>query len=72
MTTEWVLIVAMLSPGGGFMGKDVRILPSKGACQQARVVVEQSRPLMGGSYKGVCVTKAHWEGKAHDAGVALD
>lgn len=73
MTTEWVLVVALFSPGGDFMGKQNIVLPTKELCQRAKKDVE--KPMEGMipmQAKGVCVTMAHWTGKAQDKGVAFD
>ena len=35
MINEWVLIVAMLSPGGNFIDKVPVTMPTKTACEQA-------------------------------------
>jgi hypothetical protein len=73
MTTEWVLIIGLFSPGGDFIAKQNIVLPSKAICQQAKKDVE--KPIEGSlpmKVKGLCVTMAHWEGKSQDKGVAFD
>ncbi len=70
--TEYVLILALLTPGGGFMDKRAMIVQSKAECLDSKAHWEKVRPVMPGYYHGVCVTRAHWEGKVQDPGVALD
>jgi len=41
-------------------------------CQQSLKVVQDQVTPLGGRIRALCVTKAHWEGKAQDKGVALD
>lgn len=70
---DWVLIVALMSPGGDFLDKVPVIMPDKASCVKARKELPKvpEHPL-GIKVKGVCVTMAHWTGKAHDKGMALD
>jgi len=73
MTTEWVLLVAFLSPGGDFMGKKAIVHPNKASCQaEARQWNTNKEAGMPVQFKTLCVTMAHWEGKAQDKGVAFD
>jgi hypothetical protein len=74
--SEWVLIIALLTPGGDFAGKMPVYFPDKVSCQDA--LKRLSKPTdvndpMGMKYKGsVCVTADHWEGRKPMKGVALD
>ena len=73
MMTEWVLLVAFISPGGDFMGKKAIIHPTKSSCQaEAKQWATVTEPAMPVRFQTLCVTKAHWEGKAQDKGVAFD
>ena len=69
---EWVLVIAFLSPGGDFMGKQGIVLPNRASCQRAVVALAQRQEPMPMQLRGVCVTRAHWEGKAQDKGMAFD
>ena len=61
MINEWILIVAMLSPGGNFMDKVPVSMPTKTACEQAiKTLPKKGEHPMGVQYRGVCVTQAHW------------
>jgi hypothetical protein len=70
--TEYILILAFFSPGGDFMGKHGIVQESKAVCQRSMVVVQNQITPTGGRVKALCVSKAHWEGKAQDKGVGLD
>ena len=70
--TEYVLLVALLSPGGDFMSKKAMLVPTKAECQESKAKWEKTKPIMPGYFRGLCVTKAHWEGKVQDKSVALD
>lgn len=73
MMTEWVLLVAFISPGGDFMGKKAILHPTKSTCQaEAKQWLLDTEPGMPMKFKTLCVTKAHWEGKVQDKGVAFD
>jgi hypothetical protein len=72
MMTEYILILAFLSPGGDFMGKHGIVQKDRATCHQSLVVVQNQVTPMGGKVRALCVTRAHWEGKAQDKGVAFD
>lgn len=69
---QWVLIIAMFSPGGDFLDKRHVVLNDKQACQRAKVAVETTESPMGIKVKGLCVTMDHWTGKKVMPGVPLD
>lgn len=73
---EWVLIIALLTPGGDFAGKMPVYFPNKESCQLALKRLTKSVDIndpMGLKYKGsVCVTADHWEGRKPMKGVSLD
>jgi hypothetical protein len=69
---EYVLILAFFSPGGDFMTKQGIVQRDRATCQQSLKTVQDQVTPMGGKIRALCVTKAHWEGKAQDKGVALD
>jgi hypothetical protein len=70
--TEYILILAFLSPGGDFMGKHGIVQQDRATCQQSLKVIQNQVTPMGGKVRALCVTRAHWEGKAQDKGVAFD
>ena len=73
MINEWVLIVAMLGPGGNFIDKVPVTMPNKTACEQAIITLpKKGEHPMGIQYRGVCVTQAHWTGTAPMKNVPLD
>ena len=70
---EWVLIIAMHSPGNDYIDKVPVVMPSKTACMRAvKDLPQRGENPMGLIFKGRCVTMAHWTGKKKDKGVALD
>ena len=70
--TEYVLILAFLSPAGDFMSKQGIVQKDRATCQQSLNVIQNQVTPLGGRIRALCVTKAHWEGKAQDKGVAFD
>jgi len=73
MMTEYVLIVLMMSPGGDLIGKKGILHPTKASCQaESKQWMSNKEVGMPMQFKTLCVTKAHWEGKAQDKGVAFD
>ena len=70
---EWILIVQLMSPGGDYMDKVPVLMPSKQACEAARKELPPppEHPL-GIKARGVCVTRAHWEGRKPMKDVPLD
>ena len=60
---SWVLIIAMLSPGGDFINKTSIDFQSKKDCEAVKMQLVQLDSPMRVVHKGLCVTKAHWEGK---------
>ena len=70
---EWVLLIALLSPGGDFIDKIPVTMPNKVACKQAiKTLPKKDEHPMGVQYKGLCVTRAHWTGTAPMKNVPLD
>jgi hypothetical protein len=70
---EWILLVAMLSPGGDFIDKIPVEMPTKAACvQAAKELPKKGETPMGIHYKGICVTADHWTGKKTMKDVPLD
>ena len=72
MNYSWILIVAMHSPAGDFMNKDIIKFESQKACEAAKVQLSNLDTLMRVKHKGLCVTRDHWEGKKQMPGVAYD
>jgi len=73
MTTgAWVLIIAMYSPGGDFMGKEVLPQDTKVMCEQEKDRINGADDFAHVKRRAICVSRAHWEGKKKDKGVALD
>ena len=70
--TEYVLILAFLSPAGDFMSKQGIVQKDRATCQQSLNVIQNQVTPLGARIMALCVTKAHWEGKAQDKGVAFD
>ena len=69
---SWILIVAMYSPGGDFLNKSGIEFQSKKDCEAVKLQLSQLDSPMQVKHKGLCVTKAHWEGKKQMPGVAYD
>jgi hypothetical protein len=72
MTYSWILIVAMYSPAGDFIGKNTVGFETKKACESVRVQLANLDNPMRVKHKGLCVTSDHWEGKKQMPGVAYD
>ena len=73
MTTySWVLIIAMYSPGGDFIGQDIVKLDAKRTCEAIKAQLSSLDHPMRVTHKGLCVTRDHWEGKKQMPGVAYD
>jgi hypothetical protein len=74
---SWVLIVAMLSPGGNFIDKQVvdYEFKTQKECQQvARNIpaLDSDPSALGVRHRGLCVTKDHWTGKRYMKDMPLD
>jgi hypothetical protein len=69
---NWVLIIAMFSPGGDFIGKEPVWFETKKACEAVRAQLSVLDGPIGVKHKGLCVTRDHWEGKKKMPGVAHD
>jgi len=70
---EWILLVAMLSPGGDFINKVPVTMPTKIACERAiKTLPKKGEHPMGVQYRGLCVTADHWTGKKIMKDVPLD
>jgi hypothetical protein len=72
MTYSWILIIAMYSPAGDFMGKNTVGFNSQKECEAVKVQLPKLDHPMKVSHKGLCVTKDHWEGKKKMPNVNLD
>jgi hypothetical protein len=71
MMNEWVLIIAMFSPGGGFIDKYAEgPIATKAECVSRQQALKTTGVQV--HLKGVCVTKDHWEGKKQMIDVAYD
>jgi hypothetical protein len=72
MTYSWILIIAMHSPAGDFIGKETVEFQSKKDCEAVKVQLPNLDSPMRVQHKGLCVTKDHWEGKKKMPSVAYD
>jgi len=72
MNYSWILIVAMYSPAGDFIGKDTMKFESQKACESAKMQLPNLDYPLRVKHKGLCVTRDHWEGKKQMPGVAYD
>jgi hypothetical protein len=72
MTYSWILIIAMHSPAGDFMGKNTVGFNSQKDCEAVRVQLPNLDHPMKVRHKGLCVTRDHWEGKKKMPNVNLD
>jgi hypothetical protein len=72
MTYSWILIVAMYTPGGDFIGKNTVGFTNQKDCEAVKVQLSKLDHPMKVNHKGLCVTKEHWEGKKQMPGVAYD
>ena len=72
MNYSWILIVAMYSPAGDFIGKDTMRFESQKACEAVKIQLPNLDYPMRVKHKGLCVTRDHWEGKKQMPGVAYD
>jgi hypothetical protein len=72
MTYSWILIIAMHSPAGDFMGKNTVGFNSQKDCEAVRVQLANLDHPIKVRHKGVCVTRDHWEGKKKMPNVNLD
>lgn len=70
--SEWILIIAMVSPGGDYIDKTTIELQSKKECEMVRVQLSYLDNPMWIGHKSLCVTKNHWTGKKKMPGVAYD
>jgi len=69
---EWVLIIALFSPAGDFMDKNIVEFKTQKDCEAVRVQLPRLNSPLGVKHQGVCVTKAHWLGKQKMPEVAYD
>jgi hypothetical protein len=72
MNYAWILIIAMYSPAGDFIGKETIGFESRKSCEAVKAQLHNLDSPMQVRHKGLCVTKAHWEGKRQMPGVAYD
>ena len=70
---NWVLVIAMLSPGGDYIDKIPVAMPTRAACQKAaKELPQRSESPLGVQYKAICVTMDHWNGKKKMKDMSLD
>ena len=69
---EYVLIMAFFSPGGDFMSKQAISQKDRATGEQSLSVVQNQVTPLGGRIRALWVTRAHWEGKIQDKGLAFD
>jgi hypothetical protein len=69
---SWILIIAILSPGGDFISKTSIEFKSKKDCEAVKAQLAQLDNPMKVVHKGLCVTRDHWEGKKQMPGVNYD
>lgn len=70
---NYVLIIALLSPGGDYMDKIPVVMQDQKSCQQAIAQLpKQGENPWGMQFRGTCVSMAHWTGKKKDKGVNFD
>ncbi len=70
---DWILIVFLLSPGGDFMDKFPVTMPNQVACNRAiKELPSRGEHPMGVQFRGICVTRAHWEGREVMPNVPLE
>jgi hypothetical protein len=62
----------MYSPAGDFMSKNTIGFNSQKECEAVRLQLANLDNPMKVRYKGLCVTKEHWEGKKKMPGIHLD
>lgn len=72
MTYSWILIIAMHTPGGDFIGKDTLGFNSQKSCEAVKIQLSKLDHPMKVQHKGLCVTRDHWEGKKQMPGIAYD
>jgi hypothetical protein len=72
MTYSWILIIAMHSPAGDFMGKNTVGFNSQKDCEAVKVQLPKLDHPLKVRHKGLCVTREHWEGKKQMPGLAYD
>ena len=72
MTYSWILIIAMHSPAGDFIGKNTVGFNSQKDCEAVRMQLTNLDHPLKVRHKGLCVTREHWEGKKQMPGVNLD
>lgn len=72
MMSEWVLIIAMFSPGGEFMDKRTVDFKTQADCQAVAGQLGRLDNAQRVKHRGLCVTRDHWTGKKQMKGVAYD
>lgn len=70
--TSWVLIIAMLSPGGDFISKQGVPMKTQAACESVKASLVHIKDPLGVKHVGICVTRDHWEGRKAMKDIALD
>jgi hypothetical protein len=72
MIQQWILIIAMYTPGGDYIDKTVVNFSSQKECESVKAQLPNLDHPFRVKHKGVCVTKDHWLGRRYMSGVALD
>ena len=72
MGYSWILIIAMYTPGGDFINKSTIEFANKKDCELVKKQLPSMDHPFHVQHKGLCVTRAHWEGKKQMPGVAYD
>ena len=70
--TNWILIIAMYTPGGDFMNKTFIEFQTKKDCEAVKIQLANLDSPLHVRHKGLCVTRDHWEGKKKMPNVAYD
>jgi hypothetical protein len=73
MVTNWVLIIALYSPAGDFIGKRHEVLPDQKTCAQHQQEINQREPSpIGVRERAICVTRDHWTGRRPMKDINMD
>ena len=72
MTYSWILIIALHTPGGDFIGKNSVGFHTQKDCESVKVQLANLDSPMKVSHKGLCVTRDHWVGTKQMPGINLD
>jgi hypothetical protein len=72
MMQQWILIIAMYTPGGDYIDKTVVNFTSQRECESVKAQLPNLDHPLRVRHKGLCITRDHWTGKRYMPGVALD